>query len=89
MVRKLGQGHGDGHPLMPQHGAEPSLSSSPSDATRLWSPARISHEKRLTVQKKRQRATCLSLVVVVVLVVLVVLVVVVVLVVAVVVVEWF
>ena len=25
-VRKLGQGHGDGHPLMPQHGAEPSLS---------------------------------------------------------------
>ena len=25
-MRKLGQGHGDGHPLMPQHGAEPSLS---------------------------------------------------------------
>ena len=55
MVRKLGQGHGDGHPLMPQHGAEPSLSSSPSNATRLWSPARISHEQRLTVQKTSTR----------------------------------
>ena len=26
MVRRFSQGHGDGHPLMPQHGAEPSLS---------------------------------------------------------------
>ena len=64
---KTRPGPGDGHPLMPQHGAEPSLSSSPSDATRLWSSARISHEKTVKLcKKKRQRATCLSLLVVVV-----------------------
>ena len=40
---------------MPQHGAEPSLSGSPSDATRQWSPARISHEQRSTVQKTSTR----------------------------------
>ena len=28
MVRSLCQGHGDGHPLLPQHGAEPSLPTS-------------------------------------------------------------
>ena len=67
MARKLGQGHGDGHPLMPQHGAEPSLSrrrATPQDSGRPLGSAM----KNGQLRNKRQRATCLSLVVVVVVV---------------------
>ena len=36
----LGKGHSDGHPLMPQHGAEPSLSASAGQHS---SSARVHH----------------------------------------------
>ena len=69
MVRKLSQGHGDGHPLMPQHGAEPSLSSSPSDATRTV-VARQDQPSLVTKDETTATQTCGEPVVVVVVVVL-------------------
>ena len=53
--------HADGLLFVPEHRTQPSLSSSPSDATSWWSSARISHHMQHS-GKPEITQTCLSLV---------------------------
>ena len=54
VVQLLGQGHCDGHPLMPQHGAEPSLSASLKSTPR-GLPARVHTFTGVANKKERAR----------------------------------
>ena len=54
VVRRFSQGHCDGHPLMPQHGAQPSLSP-PTCGSRSDVNTTVRHHEVFTKRSRRKR----------------------------------